>query len=282
MKKTSILIGILVGLMFSLLLAPAHADVEWTIKKDLPLGAKPLDMASSVDGRWIFILVPREVIIYSPSEDKVINRIPVEKGFDKLIYSSKDDMLILSNSRQKMLRMIQIEKVYEISVSGLPYRGPETAPVTIIVFTDYQCPYCARLEPLLQQMLEKYPDKVKLVFKNFPLAMHKSARNAAAAALAANVQGKFWEYGEMLFQNYRGLDDAKIQAIAKGLNLNMEQFNSDMKSPAIRERINQDIKNGQAAEVRGTPTVFINGKLLKNKSLNGFTEKIETELEKKE
>ena len=130
-------------------------------------------------------------------------------------------------------------------------------------------------------MLDKFPNKVKLVVKNFPLTSHRYAYNAATAALAANVQGKFWKFHSKLFKNYNALNDAKIQDIAKELGLDIEKFNKDMKSPAIKSLIAKDMDNGRQIGVRGTPTIFINGKTLRNRSLSGIYQVIEAELKKK-
>lgn len=129
-------------------------------------------------------------------------------------------------------------------------------------------------------MLDTFSDEVKLVVKNFPLNNHKFARKAAQAALAAKVQGKFWEFHHKLFQNYKSINDAKIQDISKELNLDMEKFNKDMNSKAIQYIINRDVQNGRKIGVRGTPTVYINGKRLNDRKLSGFTKMIEAELKK--
>jgi protein-disulfide isomerase len=129
-------------------------------------------------------------------------------------------------------------------------------------------------------VLEKYPQQVKLVFKNFPLASHAFARKAALAALAANAQGKFWEFHDALLKNYNKLDDAKIQQIAKDLGLNMEKFNKEMGDPALEKLVARDVKDGGEAGIRGVPTVFINGKPLKNHSIPGIEEMIASELKK--
>ena len=126
-----------------------------------------------------------------------------------------------------------------------------------------------------------FPDEVKLVIKNFPLRNHKFARKAAQAALAAKAQGKFWEFHHKLFQNYKSINDAKIQDIAKTLNLDMETFNQDMNSKAVQQIINRDIQNGRRIGVRGTPTIFINGKRMKTRTISGFAKMIEAELSKK-
>ncbi len=129
-------------------------------------------------------------------------------------------------------------------------------------------------------MLEKYPNQVKLVFKNFPLRNHKFSMQAAIAALAAEKQGKFWEFHDLLFKNYNHLNEQKIKEIAQQLNLDMEKFEKDRKDPQIRAMINKDLAEGNQAGVRGTPTIFINGRLLRNRSMAGFQEFIEKALKK--
>jgi len=131
-------------------------------------------------------------------------------------------------------------------------------------------------------VLEQYPNDVKLVFKNFPLTrIHKSAQNAAIATLAANQQGKFWEYHSELFKNYNKLNDAKFDEIAQSLGLNMKQFKQDMKNPALAAMVQRDLKDGVDAGVRGTPSIFINGRRLQQRSLPGFKQVIDAELAKK-
>ncbi len=115
--------------------------------------------------------------------------------------------------------------------------------------------------------------------KHFPLPNHSFARKAATAALAAGKQGKFWEIHEKLFTNQKALSDAKVEAIAREIGLNMEQFNQDLKDPNIGSLIDRDINNGRQEDVRGTPTFFVNGKFLNQRNLLGLA--IEEELKKK-
>ncbi len=129
--------------------------------------------------------------------------------------------------------------------------------------------------PLLEQVLEQYPKDVKLVFKNFPLASHRAARPAAVAAMAADEQGKFWEFHDRLFQDYAGIDEAKIQKIAEGLGLDMQRFEAAKRSPQILGTINRDLREAQEIGVRGTPTIYVNGRLLRNRSPEGFRDLIE-------
>ena len=129
-------------------------------------------------------------------------------------------------------------------------------------------------------MLDKNPDKVNLVIKHFPLNSHKFARRAAAVALAADRQGKFWECHAKIFENYRSINEAKVQEIAKEIGLDLAKLNSDAKDPAIQKLINRDLINGRQSGVRGTPAIFINGKRLNNRSLAGFQQAIDAELKK--
>jgi protein-disulfide isomerase len=130
-------------------------------------------------------------------------------------------------------------------------------------------------------VLEKYLKEVKLVEKNFPLQMHKLARPAAAAALAANAQGRFWEYHHKIFENMSSLSDAKFMDMARELNLDLDKFSKDMNSPAVQNLINRDLSEGNQARVSGTPSIFVNGKQLKDRSLQGFQNMIDAELKKK-
>ncbi len=135
--------------------------------------------------------------------------------------------------------------------------------------------------PLLEQVLDKYPKDVKLIYKSFPIANHKYARQAAATALAAWKQGKFWQVHDLFFKNFNKLNDTEIRKIAQGLKLDMKKLDRDIKSNEIQSMIDRDIQEGQRHGVRGTPTIFINGKLLQQRSLAGFSALIDKELGKK-
>ena len=134
--------------------------------------------------------------------------------------------------------------------------------------------------PVLEQVLKKYPNEVKLVFKNFPIRSHQFAVKAATATLAADRQGKFWEFHDLLFKNYNKLNDQVIEGIAVGLGFDKREFENAMKDPAIMKIIRQDVIDGRKADVRGTPTIFINGRRLQNRSLAGFQSIIDKLLQK--
>ena len=135
--------------------------------------------------------------------------------------------------------------------------------------------------PLLEQVLEKYPTDVKLIFKNFPLRNHKYAKPAAIAAMAAHRQGRFWDFHDEIFLVYNQLNEAKFEEIARKLNLDMERFQRDLKDPAIVQAVGSDVQEGFQAGVRGTPSIFVNGRRLKQRSMQGFQTIIDSELAKR-
>ena len=134
--------------------------------------------------------------------------------------------------------------------------------------------------PVLEQVLEQNPADVKIAFKNFPLRNHKFAVKAATAALAAESYGKFWEYHDLLFRNYKRIDDKLIDELALGLGFNKEEFEKKMADPLLLKRIRQDASDGSQAGVRGTPTIFVNGRRLRDRTLKGFQTAIDKELQK--
>ena len=127
-------------------------------------------------------------------------------------------------------------------------------------------------------MFERYSKDMKLVFKNFPLRNHKFAWPAAVAALAANRQGKFWELHDQLYENYNKLSEQKIREIVQQVSLDMEKFDKDMKDPELKAIVERDFQEGARAGVRGIPTIFVNGRMLRNRSFQGFQAAIEKEL----
>jgi len=127
-------------------------------------------------------------------------------------------------------------------------------------------------------VLEKYPEKVRLIFKNFPLRNHKLALPAAQAAHAADKQGKFWEYHDKVFENYNKLSGELLEQFAKELGLDMNRFRKERGSPEIASLINRDLREGSRIGVRGTPTIFVNGKRLGQRSIEAFSVAIENEL----
>ena len=147
-----------------------------------------------------------------------------------------------------------------IPIDGSPVRGPESAPVTIVEFADFECPFCQRLAPELDAILAKRAAKVRFVYKFMPLSMHPHGEQAARAAIAAMDQGKFWEMHHQLFANGTHLEDPDLEAYAKGLGLDVEKFKVDLRSPATKARLEADRKLADDLGVKGTPTLFIDGR----------------------
>jgi protein-disulfide isomerase len=173
-------------------------------------------------------------------------------------------------------------KVYPLAVGDSPSKGPADAKVTIVEFSDYQCPFCSQAEPLLDQVMQAYPKDVKRVYKQFPLtSIHPNALPASKAAIAAGKQGKFWEMHAKLFGNQRELSPDNYKKWAEELKLDMARFEKDLASPDVQGAIDKDGQEARAADVTGTPTIFVNGKRLQQRSLEGFKAAIDAVLQNK-
>ena len=173
-------------------------------------------------------------------------------------------------------------KVYSISVGDSPAKGPKDAKITIVEFSDYQCPFCSQAEPLVDQVLQAYPKDVQRVYKQFPLtSIHPNALPASKAAVAAGKQGKFWEMHAKLFGNQRELGPDNYKKWAQELKLDMARFEKDMSSPEVQAQIDKEMQEARAAEVTGTPTIFVNGKRLQQRSFDGFKAVIDAALQPK-
>jgi len=149
----------------------------------------------------------------------------------------------------------------EVAATG-PAKGPANAPVTIVEFSDFQCPFCSRLTPTIKAVEDKYGDKVRLVFRQYPLPFHQNAQKAAEASLCAADQGKFWELHDAMFGNQQELGVDQLKAKAASLGLNADKFNKCVDSGEKAATIQADIKDGSAAGVSGTPAMFVNGRFI--------------------
>jgi protein-disulfide isomerase len=173
-------------------------------------------------------------------------------------------------------------KVYPIPVADSAIRGPKNAPVTLVEFSDFQCPFCAQTTALVEQVVAAYPKEVRFIYKQFPLEqIHPHALNAAKASIAAGKQGKFWEMHDELFKISKNLSMDEIHKKAEEIGLNVKKFDADLAAPETEKAIRDDLVTGRAADVSGTPTLFINGKRVVNRSLEGMKTMIDEELKKK-
>ncbi|HBR14210.1 MAG TPA: hypothetical protein DD723_01515 [Candidatus Omnitrophica bacterium] len=171
-------------------------------------------------------------------------------------------------------------KIYDIPVDHSPVRGNPNAPVTIVAFNDYQCPFSARFHPVILDVLKAYPDKVNFIIKNFPLSFHPQAIPGAKAVLAAGGQGKYFEMADALLADNKDLSEERFKKEAEKLGLNVEKFMKDYKDNDARwqDIIQKDLTLGQNVNVQGTPTFYINGHKSSARDLDSWKKEIDNVL----
>lgn len=257
-----------------------RADVDYQVKKTIKTAGIPLATAISEDGQKFFVLnAGGKVEIYS-EQGEPLGTLELGASAKAITVAPGGDQLFVTDQENQAIRIVNLDFVVPINLAGSPFKGTEQAPVAIAVFSDFQCPYCSKIVPLLEQLLERNPNKIKVVFMNYPLPSHRYSGQAAVSALAAGRQGKFWEMHDKIFANYSNLNETKFVQFASELNLDLDRFNNDVKDPLLREKINADVNEGEKAGVHGTPTLFVNGRLVKNKSLSALQELIDAETKK--
>jgi protein-disulfide isomerase len=168
----------------------------------------------------------------------------------------------------------------EVGVDGAPIKGPSTAPVTIVEFTDFHCPFCQRVLPTLTQLESQYGDKVKLVFRDYPIDnLHPAARKAHEAARCAHDQGKFWAYHDALFANAPKASPEQLKTYAQEVGLDVVAFEQCVNSGTYQATVQRDVEEGTRIGVTGTPAFFTNGRLVSGaQPLESFVHVIEEEL----
>jgi protein-disulfide isomerase len=174
------------------------------------------------------------------------------------------------------------DKVYTVNTQGAPFEGPKSAAITIVEFSDFQCPYCARVDSTVKQLQDVYKDNVQIVWKHCPIpSIHQNAIGAAVAAEAANSQGKFWQFHDKLFASQSNLSPDQMRQYAKELGLNTEKFEADLTSPEIWKHVTDDMSEAHRLGVTGTPVFFVNGHFLSGtQPLAGFARVINSELQR--
>jgi protein-disulfide isomerase len=167
---------------------------------------------------------------------------------------------------------------FSVSTDG-PSRGPADARVTIVEFSDFECPFCRRVLPTLEQILERYPEDVRLVYRHLPLNSHRRARPAAEAALCARDQEGFWPYHDKLFENSRALEDEDLLRYAQELDLDAQRFERCLKERTFEQQVDADVQEARAAGITGTPAFLVNGVLVSGaRPVADFARVIDTEL----
>ena len=170
-----------------------------------------------------------------------------------------DEVLADLKKRESRNKPLPPEKVAAIAKADAPAFGPAEAAVTVVEFSDFQCPFCSRAATVAQKVKEQYGDRVRFVFRQFPLSFHQQAHLAAQASLAAHAQGKFWEYHDKLFADQSKLERPALEETAKEIGLDMSQFKKALDDKTYAAAVDADLKLGEEVAVDGTPTMFING-----------------------
>lgn len=183
----------------------------------------------------------------------------LKADFDVLMYDLEKKGISLENIR---LEIEQANKIWDIPDAGSPVFGNKKNPkLTIVEFTEFQCPYCSNVAPVIEGLMKKYPNDIKFVYKHFPLSFHANAPAAAAASMAAQNQGKFWEFRYALAPHFRELSPEIFEQVAKEIGLDMKRFKEEMVLDSAKQaRINEDFQLGVKVGVQGTPNFYINGK----------------------
>ncbi len=170
-------------------------------------------------------------------------------------------------------------EIVQIPVEDSPVRGSNTASVTVVEFSDFQCPFCSRAAPIVTKLLAEFKGQVRLVFKHLPLPFHPHARLAAAAAEAAREQGKFWEMHDLLFQNMDALERSDLLGYAQQLGLDVSRFETALDNPETYARLERDLDQARRVGANGTPTFFVNGLRLTNYTETPFRRAIQRALQ---
>lgn len=207
---------------------------------------------------------------------QTLSKADVEKIVKDYIASHGSELMTSIETAQKQEQLARFAKLIDAQT---PVRGPASAPVTIVEFSDFECPFCDKVQGTLAQVRAKYGDNIRWAFKNLPLDFHKSARPAAYAALAAHQQGKFWDFSKELWANQDKLGDAFYVATATKLKLDVAKFNTDRASARIKAQVDRDLEQAQGVEARGTPYFMINGKGISGAlPVEAFSQIIDAEL----
>jgi protein-disulfide isomerase len=227
------------------LLAQIDADVE--LGSEAGVKGTP---ASFVNGRFVSGAWPKEDLETLIEEEMLKAQKLVEQGtpadrvYEKILESAK----------------AVVDKSNIPIPDNAPSKGPKNAPVTVLIWSDFECPYCSKVVPTLHELEKKYPTQVRFVFRHLPLNFHKNAQKAAEAAMAAHAQGKFWEMHDLLFENQKALDVASLISYAQKLKLDMKKFQNALSNNTYADYVKNDSTAAKEYSITGTPTFTINGK----------------------
>jgi protein-disulfide isomerase len=247
--------------------------------------------AAGANGTPTFFINGRELVGAQPQDafekliDEEIKKADelIKKGTPlKDVYKKRIEEAALAAPAAAPSAPAAPEGKQDIKLGDAPVKGPSGAKVTVVAFSDFQCPFCSRAVPVMKQIEDEYKGKVKIAFKQLPLPFHDKAHLAAEAALAANEQGKFWQMHDKLFANQQALDRPNLEKYAEEIGLNMTKFKAALDSGKFKDKVDSDAKEGAAVGATGTPTFFINGtKVVGAQPFDAFKTVIDTELKAK-
>jgi protein-disulfide isomerase len=227
-----------------------------------------------INGRLISGAMPFET--FKPVIDEQIER--ANAALKKGVKQEKLYEVLVAQNVQSSGQAEQ-QVAARIEVGDAPVLGPKNAPVTIVEWSDFQCPFCGRVEPTLQQLRDQYKGKIRIAWKNQPLSFHPNAMPAAEAAMAAHEQGKFWEFHDALFKKQGQLSPQLYDEVARSLGLDLDRFHASIEAHKSAAHIQADMTAGRAVGAEGTPTFFVNGKkLVGAQPIDAFKQLIDSEL----
>lgn len=234
-------------------------------------------LVAGCEGSGSFAKIQENLAQISDKQDKILSRL------DELEQKVGKGPAAAPQPERAQPNRPDPKTTYKVTLDGAHTKGPDTAKVTIVEWSDFQCPFCSRVNPTISQLMADYGDNLRVAFKHNPLPMHNRALPAAIAAEAAGKQGKFWEMHDLLFANARDLTDENFEKWAKEIGIDVEQFKKDMADPALKKKVLDQQSQGSNLGARGTPAFFINGRFLSGaQPVDAFKAIIDEELKKAE
>lgn len=251
-----------------------------------PRGSGQVPFLISDDGKYVIFGAPVDLAQFKDSEIGSLKKGEVSVGGRQSVpvFISNDGKYLIAGELIDSTIDPSKEIMKKISLDGVPRRGDKNAKITIVEYSDFQCPFCARAHSMLPEIMEDYKGKVNLVYKQLPLRNHNWAKGAAIASVCAGEQGneKFWEFHDMVFENQRNISldksNDQFRDFAKQIGLNTGKFDKCLSSPEVALRIENDVKEANTIGVRSTPTFVVNGMIVPGANPQGLRSAIETNL----
>jgi protein-disulfide isomerase len=265
--------------------SPIQGFNEGTFSIKSSRGSGDVNFIISNDGRYIILGEPASTKDFEESPIRGLKKgnVPLGTQTLPLLISNDSKYIILGEMIDTSIDPLK-ETMSKISLENVPSKGKETANVTIVEYSDFQCPFCKRGSQILPQILQEYDGKIKIMYKQLPLPMHNWAKDAAIASLCASEQGndKFWEFHDLLFENQENIkvenSKEEFKGFAKKIGLNEIDFDKCLGSPDIAKRVQADMDEARAIGISSTPTFVVNGLIVPGANPEGLKSAIETSL----